>query len=647
MKKKSRKPQVKESKVKQVQPKANTDTGISSKLKVYLGIIITVFAFVLYSQSIQHDYTLDDSSVIQENNVTTKGLSAIPTILKTDYWYGSGHNISRGPIYRPTSLIIFATIWEFSPNSPHIYHFINVLLYSFTCLLLFLTLCKLFKVQNLILPFVCALLYTAHPIHTEVVNSIKSLDEILCFLFGLISIWFLLRYITYQSTLSLILGGISFFLSLISKETGVTFLVIIPLIIFFFAETSLKKIIITFLLLLVLTGIWLIIRTIVFKDLPPNSGNVTSVLNNTLNAAPNQISKYATAFYILLRYIVLLFFPHPLSYDYSFSQIKIQTIGDPAALFGIIVIFGLGIYSIVSLRKKSFVAFGILFFLITLAPVSNLFFLTASTMAERFLYIPSLGFCIILTYFLIMLTKTENLTSRFKNLFQFFTFNHVLFFIVFGICALYYYKTTTRNKDWKDNLTLFSHDVKISGNSERTNQILGSALMVSVLKSPNKKNQSDTFNLAKTYLKRALEIYPDHYAPLSHLGVIYIYENKLDSAYYYLKKGLILMPNDVDLNFNYGLALFHLKSYDEAKKVLSHTIALSPKHEDAYYNLAALCQNTGEFDKALFYYSKVIELNPNSANAYYNSGVVLKSKGDTNKANEYINKAVSLGYRVN
>ena len=245
---------------------------ISKDLRIPLGIMIAVFAFILYAQSIGHNYTLDDHTVIDENTNTKMGFSGIPTILKTDYWYGATHNEPRGPIYRPASLIVFAIVWEFSPNDPHVYHFINVLFYAITCLLLFLVLCKLFKPRNFLFPFVCALLYTAHPIHTEVVNSIKSLDEILCLLFGLTAIWFQLKWLSSRSIWSFILMGISFFLALISKETGITFLLIIPLVVFFFTDTPLKKIGTTFLLLVVITGLWLLIRSVVFKDLPPNTG---------------------------------------------------------------------------------------------------------------------------------------------------------------------------------------------------------------------------------------------------------------------------------------------------------------------------------------------------------------------------------------
>src|SRR6188508_1420195 len=105
----------KQIKNRQILPKTTVDPKVSNKLKVFLVIIIAVFTFILYAQSISHNYTLDDHPVIDENSITKMGLSGIPTILKTDYWFGAGRDQLRGPIYRPTSLIVFATAWELSP----------------------------------------------------------------------------------------------------------------------------------------------------------------------------------------------------------------------------------------------------------------------------------------------------------------------------------------------------------------------------------------------------------------------------------------------------------------------------------------------------------------------------------------------------
>src|SRR5205085_8404465 len=127
-----------------------------------------------------------------------------------------------------------AIVWQFFPDSPSVFHLVNVLLYSLSCWILFLLLCKLFEKHNLVLPFICSLLYTAHTIHTEVVNSIKSLDEILCFLFAILSVTFLLGFAEKKSIVKLIMGAVFYLFSLLSKETGISFLLITPLLLFVF-----------------------------------------------------------------------------------------------------------------------------------------------------------------------------------------------------------------------------------------------------------------------------------------------------------------------------------------------------------------------------------------------------------------------------
>jgi protein O-mannosyl-transferase len=626
------------------QGKAVEDKASSTKLTRWLATIITIFAFVLYAQSFSHDYTLDDHRVIDENTVTKSGVAGIPDILKTDYWYGSGRDELRGPIYRPTSLIVFATVWEFSPNSPHLYHFINVILYALTCLILFLLFTKLFARQGLAFAFACTLLFVAHPIHTEVVNNIKSLDEILCLLFGIIAIWFVYKYSLSQNMRALILGGISFFLTLLSKETGIAFLVIIPLTVFFFSANLKRPIITSSIVLVGITALWLLIRMAVLKDVPRDITTATSALNNTLYAAPDVVSKYATAFYILMRYVLLLIFPHPLTSDYNFAQIKIQSATDPGALVGIILYFAIGIYAILNLKRKSIVAYGILFYLIALAPVSNIFFLGGSSMAERFLYTPSIGFCVVVTYLLRRLTKAETVKPKANSIPGFFSTYSTLLLIVLGITILFSFKTLSRNKDWKDTLTVFSRDVETSKNSATANELFGNALLLQAAKSPNKQNQLDSFDLAKKYLKRALEIAPGFYYAASNLGYIYLAENKPDSGYPYLREGLKYGPRDVQVNYYYGSTLFLLNKLDSAIRVLNHTIELNPKYEAAYLVLASAYLGKGDAINGLASYLKVIEINPNNGKAYYYAAGLLRSKGDTAKANEYMSKAVSLGY---
>jgi len=636
--------------MKQGKPKAKSITLPNSadaksllRLKFSLSIIVALFAFVLYSQSIGHNYTLDDHPAIDENKVTTQGIAGIPTLLATDYWYGY-KNEFRGPVYRPASLIVFAVAWQFFPDSPHILHFITVLMFALTCFFLFKVLCLMFKKFNLLLPFIGTLLYAAHPIHTEVVNTIKSMDEILCMFFGVLALFYMFKYLDGKSIIHLLFSTLCFYLSLISKETGITFLVIIPLTIYFFTDIPVKKNLQIFAIFVAITCIYLVLRMIILKDVSHNIVLTKNVLNNTLNAAPDYISQLATTFYIMLRYIFLLIFPHPLTCDYNFSQIKIHTLSDPIALLSIMFYIAIFIYAVLNFKKKSLISFSILFYLITIAPVSNLFFLNGSTMAERFLYIPSLGFCIILSYLLIKLTKTEAVKSKFKSLSQFISLNGLLFGLVFVIIGLYGLKTSSRNVYWKDNLTIFGEDIKTSSNSATANRIYGAELFEAVKHSTNKQHQLDTFQLAKHYLLRSLQIYPEIYASSTTLGNIYYIENRADSALYYYERDLAARRDNVDLNYNVGITLNKLDRNAEAIKVLLHTVALNPQHEDAYYYLAASYTNLNDFANGEKYFSKVVALNPKRAEAYYYLGLISKELGNLAKSKENLDKAAALGY---
>ena len=94
-----------------------------------VGILLGLIAFLLYSNTINFAYVLDDSAAIVENQFVKKGIAGIPDLLKSDFWHFS--NLQLG-YYRPLSLITFAIEQQFFNSNPHISHFVNVLIYAFT-----------------------------------------------------------------------------------------------------------------------------------------------------------------------------------------------------------------------------------------------------------------------------------------------------------------------------------------------------------------------------------------------------------------------------------------------------------------------------------------------------------------------------------
>jgi tetratricopeptide (TPR) repeat protein len=615
-------------------------TSKQKNIKNLLGIIIAVFAFLLYAQSISYNYTLDDIGIIKESKIIKQGLVAIPTILKSDYLNGVTDDL-RGPNYRPASLVMFAIEWQFFPGNPHAGHFMNVLLFAITCLILFLLLCKLFEDQNFIFPFVCTLLFCAHPIHTEVVNNIKSRDEILYFLFGITAVFLAIRSIERKSILLLILSAFCYFISLLSKESAISFLILIPLVLFVFTKSDFKKILNISMVLVAVSGVYFFIRFHVLAPLPDIHWN-SAVMNNSLNGAPDFIGQKATAMYILLRYILLLIFPHPLTYDYSFAQIPIQKIMDPAALLAIIIYFAIGIYAVLKIRTRSLVAFAILFYLIALAPVSNVFMLIGSPMAERFLYVPSLGFCILLTFFLIRITKTERFKNKFVS-FKQFIFSNSVFVFVFILVGVYSLKTYSRNPDWKDNITLFGHDIQSCENSARAHFNWGTEILnVRFPKEHDKEKQNDLLDQVIVELNKSNAIYNNEGVYLI-LSNVYFEKQDFPSA---LKnnqtaKELSQKPNP-KVNYNFSRIYERIGQLERSLAYADSAINNAPNISFSYNQKGVVLSKLIRYDDAILAFKKCIELDPEFVMAYKNTGICYLNLKQGENALEFFNKAMAM-----
>ena len=229
--------------------------------KNYIYGIIIVFTFILYSNTIFNEYALDDAIVITQNEFTKQVVSGIKDILSTELFtgfFGVQKNLVSGGRYRPLSLVTFAIEYEFLGQNPHFSHFINILLYALTCILIFIVLSKLLSKYRakrwwVSIPFITTILFVAHPIHTEVVASVKGRDEIFTLLGVFLTLLFTLKYLDLKKTKYLVYSFIAFFLALLSKENAITFIAIIPLSVYFFTSHTMKRNLITFIPLLLST----------------------------------------------------------------------------------------------------------------------------------------------------------------------------------------------------------------------------------------------------------------------------------------------------------------------------------------------------------------------------------------------------------
>ncbi|HXH17450.1 MAG TPA: hypothetical protein VNJ07_00075 [Chitinophagales bacterium] len=469
--------------------------------------ILFVLPFLLYGYSITFGYVLDDEVVASENKFVKKGLAGIWDILSTEsftgYW-GNQTSMVQGARYRPLSIVTFALEYQIFGLNPHVSHFINVLLYALTGILLLKLLSLLFPLRGKkwfsAIPFAASMLYIAHPLHSEAVANIKGRDEILSFLLSLGTLYASYQFLLSEKKYLPALSAALFLLALLAKENAITFLAVIPLTSWYFQKTNLKKLAYTFLPLLATAAVYLIIRREAIGYLLDSGKEITGLMNNPFLGATSE-QKYATIFYTLGLYVKLLFFPHPLTHDYYPYQIPLITWDDARAFIPLIFYFIITGYALIFFQKKTIASYCILYFLSTLSIASNIAFNIGTFMNERFLYMPSLGFCILVAYWL-----TVKIPSLFKN-------NSIKTTVAWGapllLTVAFSAKTMSRVPDWKDILTLDRAAVKISANSARINCFYGYDLYKEAQKAAGAE-QMKLVDEAMFYIDRALKIYPTY-----------------------------------------------------------------------------------------------------------------------------------------
>jgi len=622
-------------------------------------IALFLLAFLLYANTISFDYTLDDKLAITHNDFTKKGIDGIYDLLTNDMFvgfYGRQKSLVEGGRYRPLSMVMFAIEWEFFPNNPHISHFLNALFYAITALLLYYFLSIIFPIDEkkkwyLTLPFVATALYIAHPLHTEVVANIKSRDEIMDVLFGLSTLIFIYKYLQQKHLKYLLFSAGCFFLALCSKESAVVFFGVFVLTLIFFPKGNLKESTVALMPALVAIVAYGIIRDQMLGEMARST--VHKELMNKPYLFAEGAEKFATILFTMGIYIKLLLFPHPLTHDYypwhpladdlykwDKANFPYLDFSNPIVLISILIYVGLITYGIVGFfnaitgKKRSIFAYGILLYLGTFVLFTNLFFSIGAYMNERFMYIPSLGFCIILGYLI-----SEKLPQKVKN-------PSVVTFVLAVILAGYSYQTITRNKAWENDFTLATTDVLVSKNSAKVNMSAGGSLVDKAKETIIPQKKLELTKQAIKYLYRSIELYPTYIQPMLLMGNAYYEINDYPNSMYYFENCLKIDPNykfAVNNLLHLGDTLTKLGKYDLAIK--SYTTLINYKKDEmrAYSSLGELYgKNLGNFTKSEEYLRMALQIEPKNTDILQKLGVVNAMKGQPQKALEYFQKAIEI-----
>ncbi len=663
-------------------------------------LVLFIISIIIYSATVNFDYTLDDTLMITENDFTKEGFSGIKDIMTNDAlagFLGKGKNLLPGGRYRPLSHVLFAIEYELTglkkldnisnPDEHQkelklkkektmkvIGHSLNVFLYALLALLIFTVLLRLLKQYEkpqwyASISFIATLLFVVHPLHTEITCNIKNVDELMSMIGSMAVIYFLFKYYDTRKFFCLILSAIIYVLAVLSKEDSLTFLAVVPLTFYVFTKANLKEHIILLSPLFAGLIVYFIIRYNALGFLLSNAVVNSELLNNPfLNTSFGE--KLATVMLTWGIYLKLLFIPYPQTHDYYPYHVEIVDFANIWVVISTLIWGALTAYAFLKLKKKSIISFGILFFLITFSISSNLLVNIGAFMNERFVFIPILGFTIIIAYLIIeklplIITKKKYSTTIASPLI-------VLITLVFSI------QTYSRSFTWKDDYTLFTTDVKTSKNSAKCNVSAGGMIYHKALKENDKVKRNEMFKKAIHYLETGIDIYPGYIAGLLELGNVYLdskmyskskhaYERvlKINSKHPNALNNMLALAQRaaVDSNYVYSNIVYHsllkyepdktdylypmamnmteLKRIDTAKIILEGIIAKSPSYYKAYYKLGEIYgRYLNDIDKSEKYLNEAYKLNSEDASVLENLGIVYGIKGKFALSLDFFNKAL-------
>lgn len=622
--------------LKKVQKKAKNQ---SSKLIYQIGIGLALFAALLYSNTLGHDYALDDFSVIKDNYVVQEGFSGIPTIFETHYRYGYRNWNSAGELYRPITLSMFAMEWAIAPDSPFFGHFMNMLLYGLTAFLLFITLTQVLKGYNLLLPLLGTLLFIAHPVHVEVVANIKSRDEILGFLFCLSAMLMLWKHWKNDETKWFLFAIGTYTLAMFSKENAITWLAIFPLVGYFFSNHPLKKVLLNSLAFVLPVLLFLGVRKAILGDFV--SSKDVALLDNLLAGDYSWIQEKGTAMLLMGKYFLTMIFPHPLSSDFGYNQIPISDLRDWRVWLSILGHLALLVYAIKNLFKKQFFSFCILFYFINFSIFSNLIITIGSSFGDRFLYVSSLGFCLAMAYLVLYFTKVD-LQDKSLSLTDLKAKYALPIYIVLGITVLYSLKTMTRNPVWENSYTLYAADVETAPNSAKLNYHYGLELVKKGIDEKEAAAKKEWMDKAKAQFAKAIEIFPQYHDAYGQLGLSFYREQNFEKAIENYNQAVKYKPNNALVYSNMGIIYFQAGDVDKAQELYEKAVSIDKRFVDAWRNLGSVYAQKQNFPEAIRCYREAIKYKPEDAILNFYLGSALRDSGNPSEAKPYFDRAYEL-----
>ncbi|OXU28349.1 hypothetical protein TSAR_008306 [Trichomalopsis sarcophagae] len=611
-----------------------------------ISVTLIIVASLCCSSSRYGDFVFDDSEAIVNNEDVRE--APLYQLFQNDFWGTKLSHKHSHKSYRPLTILSFRMHYWFKGYlDPTDFHAVNIILHIIVCIMTLFIFEILLDWKEPQISFWAALLFAVHPVHTEAVAGLVGRADVLCGLFMWLSILSYYKCIHSDSFIiqynCIVLCIMNSAIAMFCKETGITILgvcIIYDLIIVnkvlptdllevlklryswndvkrFYEIKSAFVIRIT---VLVLAGVLLILLRFIIMEF---SKPTFKPVDNPASFIDNLYLRIVNYNYIYCLNVWLLICPVWLCFDWSMGCVPLINGIDLRIGFVILLwlsfgVFSIGIFSNRNSQLIRYILMSMAVLIIPFLPASNLFFKVGFVLAERTLYIPSAGYCLLLAIGLKQLSANVMYPK----------------IVSASYCALlivFFARSWMRSSQWKTETELFQSGLNVCPLNAKVHYNVG-------------KNAADRglTDYAKLKYEEAIKLNPDYAQAMNNLGNLYKDEDAYDKAEELLSKAVELQNNFAAAWMNLGIVLSATNKYEEAEKSYITAISQRNTYPDCYYNLGLLYLSKKEYDKAFKAWEITIKQKPLHRRAWINTILLYDNMGKREKSLEVAKQALLL-----
>jgi tetratricopeptide (TPR) repeat protein len=561
-------------------------------------LVLFALATGVYLNALGNGFVSDDNYQLLHNPLV-RDWSRLPDIFGHGVWWGFAQG-SAANYYRPVQMLVYLGIHSVFGFNAAMFHLLMVLIHAANTLLVFRIARRLLKTRDGALA--AAALFAVHPIHDEAVVWIAALPDLLLTLIVLSAFLLFLRWnATPRGCRIAVLAGL-FLVALLTKETGIMLLPLLVAYDFVSAWKSRAFYAWLFVVSAVAFGLYGVLRIHALGGIAPASGRFYDL---------HGLGFLLTVVVTLGQYLQALLLPLNLCFFHTFTATTSIT---PRAILSLIAVLAV-VAAILRLRRPQPVAaYGLLWVLLTLLPALNVNGIGESVFAERYLYLPSVGFV------LAAALAWESLKVQ-----------SVAWAGLVAIVAASSYEIVARNADWHDDIRLYTVTARQSPGAAAVEGYLGLSYYA-----------RGEWDQALQHDVAAMKLQPDRAVYHLNLGNVYAQTQRQNDAEEEFRQAIALQPDYAEAYSNLGL-LLESRDKAQASVLEEKALALRPTYAEPMKALARLKIQAGDYPSGIALLQRVVASDPYEPGPYIDLGVACNEAKLWQQAVAAFRRAIEVG----